>query len=246
MRKINMIKPINPPFFQTAVSGSRCVPMLFSTDMVKAILNGTKTETRRIVKFSKKIKNPEIGFTAFTQDGEFSVRGEHKNGEFGEGFFKLKVCKNDIIWVRETFRPIEQDNGRPRYEYKATEHINLKDKWKPSLFMPKDACRIFLKCVSVHAERLNTISDLDAISEGISKEIYHLDDKVTIYENYLNGKDFYSFSDYSWNYGKETHSAAVASYCSLWESINGDGSWNKNPFVWVYKFVRIDRPDDFR
>ncbi|WP_289659473.1 hypothetical protein [Flavobacterium panacagri] len=161
----------------------------------------------------------------------------------------------DILWVRETWMEYKTYNKNQlelKNHYK-TEHSplidpylqHIKKKWTPSIHMPKRAARIFLKVKGIRVERLNQISDYDAIAEGIKKQKYSLDESVTIYENYLPGKDFYSWSDYGWDYGKETHSAPVASFCSLWEDINGDGSWNKNPFVWVIEFEKIVKPLDF-
>jgi len=221
------------------------VPMLFSTPMVQGISNGTKTETRRIIKFCKEIKNPEIGFTAFTEEGDFSVRGIHKNGEYGESFFKLKIKKDDIIWVKETFSTELWTKDVNFFEetdiiYKADNYQKTLDemgcddshylKWKPSIFMPKTACRLFLKCTSVHAERLQDIDEKGAINEGIEKVFNTLFNEFR-YKDYANVKD-------DWR-------SAISSYQSLWATINGFDSWDENPNVWVYKFEVIERPDDF-
>lgn len=212
-----------PQLPQMAVSGSRFVPMLFSTPMVQALLNGTKIETRRTKDLEKINESPDNWVLKQVSDLFYFTN------KFTEETIsiKAKVKVEDIIWVRETFRPIEQEVGKPRYEYKANENINLLDKWKPSLFMPKDACRIFLKCVSVHAERLQDIDEESAINEGI--EIVPLSN---IY-----------YKDYT---GNGYFQKAVFSYYSLWQKINGKDSHKENPFVWVYKFVQVDAPGDFR
>ena len=225
----------NEQFSQTPVSGSRYVPMLFSTEMVEAILNGTKTETRRIVKFPS--------------DFEGKV---YNNGIYGLKYSSIlfdgnlkrlfpKIEFGDIIWVRETFRPIEQEIGKPRYEYKASEKVNLKDKWKPSLFMPKDACRIFLKCVSARAERLQDIDEKSAINEGIEDMLLNVDTPATAYRNYMA-----TYKDLQKDHWSHVANDAVESYMTLWQKINGKESWEKNPFVWVYKFEVIKCPHDFR
>jgi len=202
-------------------------PMLFSTDMVKAILNGTKTQTRRIVKYNKKIESPNIGFSVFSEDNEFEVRGVHENGQFGSSFFKKPINKGDIIWVRETFA--EYQTG---IIYKADEKYNgIVDndicKWKPSLFMKKEVCRLFLEVTNIRIEKLNIISDSDSIEEGIefSNEFgYKLYSKKPFFSKHLSASD---------------------SYMSLWELINGQGSWKENPFVWVYTFKVVGRPQNF-
>ena len=236
-----------PKSIVASVTGSRFVPMLMSTPMVTAILNGTKTETRRIIKPQLPIyseKFPEIvpdwkmefhdiieRFARLKHTYEFVTKSTgDKNIKSIILDIPCKIVVNDIIWVRETFRPIEQDNGKPRYEYKATENINLLDKWKPSLFMPKYACRIFLKCVSVHVERLHEIDEESAIKEGVKVnhggfELY------TKEEMFKNNR----------NYAK----TAIESYKSLWKKINGKESWDENTFVWVYKFEVVERPNDF-
>lgn len=233
------------PFLETAVTGSRFFPMLFSTPMVRAIeIHKTKRETRRTQGLEKVNENPDL----FRYDGFEKELGYHyferinidkKPLEKYEPI-KSKINIDDIIWVRETFRPIEQKVGKPRYEYKATENINLLDKWKPSLFMPKDACRIFLKCVSVHAERLQDIDEQSAINEGIEDMLLNVDTSATAYRNYMT-----TYKDLQKDHWSHVANDAIESYMTLWQKINGIESWSKNPFVWVYKFERTERPKDF-
>jgi hypothetical protein len=113
-------------------------------------------------------------------------------------------------------------------------------KWKPSLFMPKEACRIFLKCTSVRIERLHDITEQGAINEGI--ENFFLDDvtTATAYRNYMT--TYKDLQKYHWSH---VANDAVESYMTLWQKINGKESWDENPHVWVYKFERVERPDDF-
>jgi hypothetical protein len=224
--------------------------------MVQALLEGRKTITRRTKGLEKFNAAPD----SWRYDGYDVQSKSHymelisSDRKFTEKYFEA-VCPyqvGDVLWVRETFFDATMFLTAPIfkylpyvYAYKANDDFIGCHKWKPSIFMPKEACRIFLKIKSIRVERLNTIRDKDAILEGINSQVFCLDDKVTIYENYLPGKDFYDLSEYSWNFGKETHSAPMASFCSLWESINGDGSWNSNPFVFVYEFERIEKPLDF-
>src|SRR5690554_1239963 len=128
-------------------------PILFSTPMVQAILKGQKTQTRRVV------KDPYVVGLL----------------EMGQPNNALTLCRRrtgDILWVRETFRP--KSHGMPigdPYEYRATalEDGNPTDEpWKPSIFMPKEACRIFLKVADVRVERLQSISEADAKAEGFA------------------------------------------------------------------------------
>jgi hypothetical protein len=213
-----------PQLPQMAVSGSRYVPMLFSTPMVLALLDKTKTETRRTQGLEKINENPDNW--VFKQVANlFYFTNKFKEETI---CIKSKMNVGDIIWVRETFQNSLNTN---EYCYKADTdnpiYLDKKWKWKPSLFMPKDACRIFLKCVSVHAERLQDIDEQSAINEGI--EIVPLSN---IY-----------YKDYT---GNGYFQKAVFSYYSLWQKINGKDSHKENPFVWVYKFVQVDAPRDFR
>ena len=103
-------------------------------------------------------------------------------------------------------------------------------KRRPSIFMPRWASRILLEVVSIHVERLNDISGEDPIAEGIERTV--------------TGNGWRRYSD------PETEAAGLPpfkyprhSYRSLWEHINGAGSWDKNPWVWVVEFKRIESPN---
>lgn len=222
----------------TVLSDAVFRPMLYSTLMVQSILEGLKTETRRIMN-PQPIDNTEIDGNFFegNHKGYVKVDG-HKNWkeQFIWEFSKYNV--GEIIWVRETFRKIEQDFGKPRYEYKATETINLIDKWKPSLFMPKDACRLFLEITNIRFERLNEISKEDAINEGIQPLLMSRMQQIQssqLYRNYLSKPELF-------NDGL----SAINSYKSLWQKINGQNSWSENPWVWVYTFKVVECPYGFR
>lgn len=184
-------------------------PMLFSTPMVQALLNGTKTQTRRLV-------NSTIPL-----------------GNFEETLKKSILKIGSIIWVRETWMDAPNYPVLPeKYYYKASvsEQFlkNSKGKWKPSLFMKKDTCRLFLEVTNVWIEKLNKISESDSLAEGIE---YSTE---------------FGYKLYSKNSFFSKHLSASDSFMSLWESINGQGSWKENPFVWVYSFKVVECPYGFR
>lgn len=209
-------------------------PILFSTPMVQAILEGRKTQTRRIVKlpnFHPSVLEKQISKMTIKEgivyDGNNEVIGT----------IKWPYQVGDVLWVRETFH----ENIAPAlvgtFYYKASIDPSWDLKWKPSLFMPKAACRIFLKLKAIRIERLDQISEADAMAEGV------LEDNLfghVCYECGKNGhlgakdlcKDGFFFK-------------AVDSFKSLWKSINGNDSWNNNPYVFVYEFERIEKPLDF-
>jgi hypothetical protein len=206
-------------------------PILFSTEMVQAILNGTKTQTRRIIEFPS--YNPKLEHKHVSKFEIKDFKVYDGNGDFEGNLNFRKGNVGDVLWVRETFREIEQDNGTARIEYKATETINLTDKWKPSIFMPKNAARLFLKVKSLKVERLQDITQSDAVAEGIKQVGVNMVDipLYKIYNNLHPDKDGIIYPKWS--------------FCSLWSSINGVESWCANPWVWVIEFERIDKPDNF-
>lgn len=177
-------------------------PILFSTPMVQAIIEGRKTQTRRVVK-------EKVVEEYFDYDDWVSSVGKPEGvscTRMYEKEFFLNRCSyqvGDILWVRETFCPL----SNRKYLYKAN-HLPPAEiefiKWKPSIFMPKEACRLFLKVTDVRAERLHDISDEDARAEGVK----------TDYGSYRHG------------------------FIDLWKSINGEQSWNDNPFVYALTFEK--------
>lgn len=217
-------------------------PIIFSTAMVQAILEGRKSQTRRIAK-DKKLdlftdRKLQTGFSTFTPKGMVSVRGYFndplKEIGFGESFIKSAYGQpGDVLWVRESFAVADkQFNPNTEYEYKA-EYLGgaVISNWKPSIHMPRSAARIFLKVENVRVERLNEISWKDAICEGVDCKP---DRNLPLYRNYTE---------------KEMITEGLLHNCltdprlsfqSLWDIINGTRApWESNPWVWVVEFSRI-------
>ena len=139
----------------------------------------------------------------------------------------------DRLWVRETWSYGCADFGTTRNDlaYKADGKDHDGHKWIPSIHMPRSAARLILEVKNVRVERLQDITEQDAISEGVESWIEErIKSKPAHYRLYYHepGDD----SMYS--------SAAVDSFQSLWQSINGPESWDANPWVWVIEFERIN------
>ena len=141
-------------------------PILFNTEMVRAILDGRKDATRRIVKGF--IPDDAVwGYTAFTPKGYISCRGTFADG-YGEKFFKLPYQPGDILYVRETWMDYA---GLTMYKADCDkyrlESLNIAGfGWKPSIHMPKAAARIWLRIKSIRVERLHEITPQEAWKEG--------------------------------------------------------------------------------
>jgi hypothetical protein len=192
-------------------------PILFSTPTVKAILEGRKTMTRRVVE-----PQPVLD---------------------GDGFWQWKDCQwhdggigcpqsgiddyspyrpGDILWVRETWG--EKDDY---YYYRADEDFDTPIlRWKPSIFMPREAARLFLEVKAVRIERLQDITEEDSKAEGVER-------KLIQYKG-----AFVGFTTYK------------QSFSMLWDRLNAKSkhvdaekkpvcSWESNPWVWVCKFERV-------
>lgn len=145
-------------------------PILFNTEMVRAILDGKKTCTRRIVKGA--IPDDAMwGYTMFTPKGCVSCRGVYAD-EYGEKFFRLPYQQGDILYVRETWCKGSWMNEKERYYYKADDN-DFHCVWHPSIHMPKEAARIWLKVTCVRVERLQSITEEGAIREGAEGEKCH-------------------------------------------------------------------------
>ena len=201
-------------------------PILFNTEMVRAILDGRKDATRRIVKGF--IPDDAVwGYTAFTPKGYISCRGTFADG-YGEKFFKLPCESGDILYVRETWcgLPVNEAGhmrGHTIYYYKADGELRPKGwrgTWHPSIHMPKEAARIWLKVTDVRVERLQEITSEQICREGVEVEYPHV----------LNGEEKrYAFS-------------------RLWDSTIKKSDldrygWNASPWVWVIEFERCEKPE---
>jgi hypothetical protein len=191
--------------------------------MVRAILDGRKTQTRRVVKPQPEWIRPAVG-----RDGI-------AHGYCGSGPENGIRCPygqpGDRLWVRETWAPVWEDDtgfcgvgfragGMPEEDKRAGDYMDGTDRWRSPVTMPHWASRITLEIESVRVERLNEISEEDAKAEGICQ--FQIGD-IKAYG--LNEADRDSM-----------HSTAKDAYRSLWESINGPGSWTENPWVWVVTF----------
>ena len=188
----------------------RELPILFNTEMVQAILNGRKTCTRRVVK-GYIPKEAEFGYTAFTPKGCISCRGTFADG-YGEKFFKLPCEPSDILYVRETFIQAAAHT----FWYKADDKSWMsKDLlWKPSIHMPKEAARIWLKVTDVRVERLQDIMEDDP---GPNNQV--------VKEGFNYGCDFIA----TWN-------------STIKKSDFDTYGWDSNPYVWVIEFERCEQP----
>lgn len=208
-------------------------PILFSAPMVRALLAGTKTQTRRVVKMKPhhQIEERDDGTPwPWMHDGE-------RNAD------SWLACPygqpGDRLWVRETWQgPLLQEfeidanpdwhyashlhqyqnpehceyaaDGGPKPEYTDADDV-MRQGWRPSIHMPRWASRITLEITSVRVERLQDISEADAIAEGVRNSLH------------LPGGRF-----------------ARENFAHLWWTINGDGSWESNPWVWVIEFKRVE------
>lgn len=223
-------------------------PILFSTPMVQAILEGRKTMTRRTKGLEGlNFSTDEWRYDGLSEEGDYAME-MLENGNPKDIYKEVVPAYNvgDVLWVRETFQYIDFAGENNGYVYKASENgqdwaDNSKEwKWKPSLFMPKPACRIFLKVKSVKVEKLLDISLEDIKKEGINMNQYKINQLLEKYG--INNPSFRFIPEGSIATEYEIHKLAWA---DLWISINGTQSWISNPFVFVYEFKRIEKPLDF-
>lgn len=188
-------------------------PILFSAPMVRAILDGRKTQTRRVVKMGRwRLADGVEEFAPPLTDCPYGAPG-------------------DRLWVRETWAAHRHEDSLPprdcsrevRFYFECHKRQHGSNprigKWRPSIHMPRWHSRITMAITSVRVERLNDISEADAIAEGI-----------------LKSGDGWRGAD-----GLPWFASPVGAYRSLWESINGAGSWDANPWVWVVEFKRVEQ-----
>jgi len=201
-------------------------PIIFSTEMVRAILDGRKTQTRRVVKPQPPPRlDGDAGMYAY-KDGWRYGDCEYRNGDVE----KPPYPPGTILWVREAWCRKWQDpqGWTDEFLYKADDnrviHVDdiSKSPWKPSIHMPKEAARLFLEVTNVRVERLQDISYKDIFAEGtIWGAIGH-----EIYLTYQDGS-----------------SAERVLFRKLWNKLNGKKyPWESNPFCWVIEFKVVSDP----
>ncbi|MCR6502538.1 hypothetical protein MUO32_26275 [Shinella sp. CPCC 101442] len=188
-------------------------PILFSAPMVLALLDGRKTQTRRIVK-----PQPD----------------QLLEGQLPK---QLRITVDDRLWVKEnhaivprtayrmsegvqqTLRP---DDDHDAAVYAADWERSKPGRWRPSIHMPRWASRLTLTVTDVRVERLQSISEVDAVAEGCFK-------------GKASGRVFNNSA--AMHLGGDEWATARDWYADLWESINGDGTWDANPWVAAYTFT---------
>lgn len=208
-------------------------PEIFNTEMVRAILDDRKTNTRRMVKVPNDVE------FAWKHELDNTYTFKREKGTASE-FFTVKAPHKvgDIIYVRETWSDYPQyyiwykADFPLHWDAKDTEHgeeVHIEAdnvKWKPSIHMPKEYARLFLRVKDVRIERLNEISEEDAIKEGL---LCVEEDDGVWYPDYTKLGRLYKY--------------AKSSFHTLWESIYGNGSFD-NRYVWVIKFEQISKEEE--
>ena len=211
-------------------------PILFSGPMVRAILAGTKTQTRRVVRYPRSWLTPYAdgdkakAFTLFHTEstkGSFWIAGcdTPDHWQCGDERLPQNYLPGDRLWVRETFRlSVPAHKGQTGFPiYHADFDEPPAGLWKPSIFMPRWACRIVLEIAAVRVERLQSITEADAQAEGAERGIWCNDG---VFCQPVDAED-------------EKRASYRHGYGFLWECINGRGSWELNPWVWVIEFRRV-------
>lgn len=194
-------------------------PILFSGPMVRALVDGRKTQTRRIV------KGQAANWLADRFSPEFTALPGNRLCPYGE--------VGDLLYVRETWRTeSRRDDQKPSEiptsalvsfdaDYTCEPNDGCRGKTRVSIHMPRWASRLTLEITGVRIERLNDISEADALAEGIMFVEPTMDDDA----------------EYQFEEGGDIFSSAVEAYRYLWAKINGPDSWDANPWVWAVSFV---------
>jgi hypothetical protein len=229
-------------------------PILFNRPMVRAILDGTKTQTRRVVK-------PEVHWVKDNPQGQVAMIGNkvsmvHALCPYGQ--------PGDRLWVKETWnssnqwndiKPTDMPEGVPIF-YAADYNpdlLNLFAPWRPSLFMRRWMSRLTLEITGVRVERVQDITETGARAEGCEERhsvamvtvVREGGDVLQVAPDYVHGVP--AVGDI-WHDRRVTHVEQAPSkllctardeFRNIWRSINGPESWAQNPWVWVVEFRRV-------
>lgn len=204
-------------------------PIIFSGPMVRALLAGRKTQTRRIVKGVEECPHGYDGVVKATVPKEAHLVGKHCFAlASGESLY-LRCpygVPGDRLWVRETFANLDEGDGRKALHYRADKFSSdflidraAGERWTPAIHMPRAACRLRLKVTGVRVERLFAITEVDCRREGMLRQKWR------------------EFKGYGWtsDEGQPTSETARNAFEDLWHSING--AW-LDCWVWVIEFRR--------
>lgn len=218
---------------------SRVLPILFNTEMVRAILDGRKTVTRRMIKYPPHPDMPDnhdycqMPLWMRIEKDEYGFRTLHYMDVIEQEPFRQTRYfeslgpyeKGDILYVRETWNVC--GNG---YRYKADwEKDGIADitKWRPSIHMPKEAARIWLKVTDVRVERLQDITEEQAEKEGGIDNRGFINSPENEYNNLHTAKEHFM---QIWN-------------STIKKSDLDRYGWDANPWVWVIEFERCEKPE---
>ena len=199
-------------------------PILMNTEMVNAILAGRKTQTRRLIKPQPPFDNDSI-YLRYVKDGI---------GRFGQGTpgnscalcdRKMPYQSDDVLYVRETWCKGSLNGGAEQYFYRADDN-DFHCKWRPSIHMPKEAARIFLRVTGVRVERLQDVTLDDAIAEGCQGKFIGSGECAGAGWEILPEDEFADVWD------STIKKADLARY-----------GWDANPWVFVIEFERISREE---
>lgn len=199
-------------------------PILFSGPMVRAILDGSKTQTRRVIRQG----NPKTKRVYWASEEETVPQRGHYTGWVHECDaplllpLKCPYSVGDRLWVRETFSACREGAAHPKcVDYRADGTASPDTRWKPSLFMPRALSRITLEATEVRVQRVNEISDQDVRAEGVPRS------EIDKWHKWLHPND-----------------CAGHAFGQLWDSVNGKRpgcAWSDNPWVWCVSFRRVER-----
>ena len=245
-------------------------PILFNTEMVRAILDGRKTTTRRV------IKPQPVKFVEVSNGLLAGCRCDNLYPDYGGRLIKCPYEKGDILYVRETWgiSNFDEEESTMTIQYKADDSIATialsqskfqkyydrmtasEPDWRPSIHMPKEAARLFLRVTGVKAERLQDITENGAKAEGMVYTdfgMYQPSWKASV----DGGKTFYPAKEqhhFGWNSGSakgpgECFPTSHGAFAHLWDSTVNKSDldhygWSANPWVWVISFERTARPDE--
>ena len=210
-------------------------PIIFSTEAVMAILDGRKTATRRPIKI-------ELGLADTDKNDPSYLKIPDAYGDYWDAKDLCRYQPGDILWVRETWAWLPHWNCESQeagycsgctqaykdelgcFRYKATDGNKWTEGWRPSIHMPKIAARLFLEVTGVRVERVQDITEADAIAEGCGGEC---DCNRILCETCHNT----GWAD-----------PPVLDFMQVWDKLNAKRGygWDANPYVWVCEFRRID------